>query len=84
MVHLQIDKEETLAEEIRKYHVIYDNADNGYKDTVMMGNAWKVVVRNLDSVEDVKQAKLFLSNLKNGIKRKGAAVRAVFSLVLFP
>ena len=36
MVHLQIDKEEESAEEIRKYPVIYDRADNGYKDTVMV------------------------------------------------
>ena len=36
MVHLQIGNEEGLAEEIRKYPVIYDKADNGYKDTVMV------------------------------------------------
>ena len=57
-------KEETLAEAIRQFPVIFDKTEKGHKERDTVENAWREVVKDVDFLSDVKSAKLMFDNLK--------------------
>ena len=63
-------KEETLAEAVRQFPVIFDKTEKGHKERDTVENAWREVVKSVDFLSDVKSAKLMFDSLKKKIQQK--------------
>ena len=48
-----IEEDEVLAEEVRKYPCLYDKSENGYKERDRVRNAWKTVEEALGYEEGI-------------------------------
>ena len=47
-------KEETLAEAVRQFPVIFDKTEKGHKERDTVENAWREVVKGVEFLSDVK------------------------------
>ena len=45
-------EDELLCEEVRKYPILYDKSHKGYKEKVVVQNAWSNVVKELPFIEN--------------------------------
>ena len=57
-----IQEDEILAEEVRKYPCLYDKSDSGYKERDRVKNAWKAV-ENVLGIEEGLYCYIIYSSL---------------------
>ena len=50
--NLNIQEDEMLSEEVRKYPVLHDKSHKGYKEKVAVENAWNEVIKNIEFIEN--------------------------------
>ena len=49
---LNFKQNELLCEEVRKYPVLFDKSQTGYKEQVTVSNAWNAVAKELPFAEN--------------------------------